>query len=322
MQRRTVLVLAATLLIAVSGCSSIPAPASPTTSSDGTTTATLTPTSIGTGAPADATTVTIVEVVDGDTMHIQYANGTADTIRLLGVDTPETKTDVDPAEFQGIPDTDAGRAWLRDWGHKASEFARSELAGQTVQITGDTQADRRGSYGRLLVYIYHDGELFNLQLLRQGYARMYDSQFSKRSQFSDAEETAQTNDVGLWGFASGTTATPATDGGGQLIVADIHADAAGNDNENLNGEYLVFENTGDTSLDLSGWTVSDAAGHTYTFPAGVTLATGQQLTLYTGSGDDTDTELYWGSERAIWNNGGDTIIVKNDTGSVTLEESY
>ncbi|WEL28721.1 MBL fold metallo-hydrolase [Haloferax volcanii] len=105
------------------------------------------------------------------------------------------------------------------------------------------------------------------------------------------------------------TLTPvATDGGTEtasLAVADVHADAAGDDADNLNDEYIVFENTGSDALDISGWTVADVAGRTYTFPPDTTLAAGETLSLHTGTGTDTSTDYYWGSGSAIWNNGGD-----------------
>ncbi|QSG09579.1 Metal-dependent hydrolase of the beta-lactamase superfamily II [Halapricum desulfuricans] len=117
-----------------------------------------------------------------------------------------------------------------------------------------------------------------------------------------------------------TTASPTTDTG--LTVTQIHADAAGDDRENLNDEYVVFTNSGDSTLDLAGWTIADAAGHTYTVPAGVSLDPGAELVLRTGSGTDTATELYWGSGSPIWNNNGDTVIVRNSTGSIVIEEDY
>ncbi|WP_440992330.1 lamin tail domain-containing protein [Haloarchaeobius baliensis] len=127
---------------------------------------------------------------------------------------------------------------------------------------------------------------------------------------------------------SGERVVPITsDGGtstsvaGQLSLAAVHADAAGNDNENLNDEYLTFENTGDSELDLGGWVLADAAGHRYTFPS-VTLAPGEQVTVYTGSGTDGEGELYWGAEGAIWNNGGDTVLVTTDEGTVVVREEY
>ncbi|ELZ40408.1 beta-lactamase [Halorubrum tebenquichense DSM 14210] len=46
------------------------------------------------------------------------------------------------------------------------------------------------------------------------------------------------------------------------------------------------------------------------------------MTLRTGSGTDTDTELYWGSGSPIWNNAGDTVILSNADGEHVLEVSY
>ncbi len=264
--------------------------------------------------------VTVVEVVDGDTMDVRYANGSTDTIRLLGVDTPEVNAEPLPAEFEGIPESREGRTWLREWGQRASEFARSELSGAEVRIVVDARSDVRGSYGRLLVYVHEDGELFNRVLLERGYARLYDSEFSRRASFSDAEARARTDDVGLWGFGEGGAGTAARDSG--LVVADIHADAAGDDNENPNGEYVVFENAGSDALDLSGWRVRDEAGHTYVFPEGFVLEPGDRVTLHSGDGADDGTALYWHSDGAIWNNGGDTVTVATDAGDRVLSRTY
>lgn len=304
-------------------------------------TATSTPTASGGSAgttPSNSGqstwTVTVVRIIDGDTMEVRFEDGHTEDVRLLGVDTPEVHTENDPSEFEGVPDTDSGHEWLRDWGHRASEYARAELSGETVRIETDSAADRRGSYGRLLVYLTDDDGEFNQRLLRQGYARMYDSSFSKRATYLELEANAQDNDVGVWGFDGGSgasdqtptpTATPVPDGGtehDQLAVSEIHADAAGNDHDNLNDEYIVFENTGDEALEMDGWRISDEADHTYTVPQGFTLDPGVEVTLYTGSGEDSETELYWGSERAVWNNNGDTIYVHDDEGTLVLERTY
>jgi competence protein ComEC len=132
------------------------------------------------------------------------------------------------------------------------------------------------------------------------------------------------------GAVATPTATVATDGGTPTVtatpealnVAQINADAEGDDRENLNDEYIVLKNTGAEPLDLSGWTVADEAGRTYTVPDGFTLAPGTTVTLHTGSGTDTDTDLYWGSGSPIWNNGGDTVIISTPNGTVVLEETY
>ncbi|WP_276258690.1 lamin tail domain-containing protein [Haloglomus litoreum] len=263
-------------------------------------------------------TVTVTRVVDGDTLEVQYDNGTADTVRLLGVDTPEVHTDNSPDEFEGVPETEAGRSCLGRWGERASSYAKETLTGEEVTLYFDEKEGRRGYYGRLLSYVVHDGSNFNYGLVSGGYARVYDSQFTAREAFYDAESTAQGDGTGLWECATESpptgTATATADGG-------IHADAEGNDNENLNDEYVTLENTGDTDLSLAGWTVSDEAGKTYTF-GDVTLAPGERVTLHTGSGTDGDGDLYWGREGAVWNNGGDTVTVRDDSGAVVAERSY
>jgi endonuclease YncB( thermonuclease family) len=115
---------------------------------------------------------------------------------------------------------------------------------------------------------------------------------------------------------------PESSSSGMLSVAEINADAAGNDTNNLNDEYVVFENTGDASLDLTDWQVQDEVEKTYTFPS-FTLDAGAQVTLRTGTGTDTSTDLYWGrTGSAVWNNGGDTVFVYDDTGTLVIEEPY
>ncbi|WP_144901115.1 lamin tail domain-containing protein [Halobellus captivus] len=280
---------------------------------------------------ADGVRVTVTEVVDGDTVHVAHENGSRETVRLLGVDTPETFSPNDPADFEGVPGTAAGVECLGRAGEAASAYAVDRLAGETVTLVFDEESDRRGYYGRLLAYVYVDGESFNHALLREGHARVYPSTFTERERYERTETEARDARRGLWscidhpGAATSSptsTLTPLADGGGPLAVADIHADAEGNDNENLNDEYVVFRNVGADELDLSGWTVVDAADHTYTFPEGTTLAPDAELTLRTGSGTDTGSTLYWGAERAIWNNDGDVVIVGDASGATVLRRSY
>ncbi|MFA1610902.1 lamin tail domain-containing protein [Halobellus rubicundus] len=282
----------------------------------------------------DAVHVTVVEVVDGDTVDVAYPNGTRDTVRLLGVDTPETHGENTPGEFEGVPETADGRECLARAGERASAYARDRLAGETVALRFDERADRRGYYGRLLAYVVVDGESFNHALLREGHARVYDSTFTERERYEATEADARAAHRGLWACAdpdalatttapATATATPLADGGsGPLEVVEVHADAAGNDHENLDDEYVTFRNAGEAALDLSGWTVADAAGHTYTVPDGTVLDPGAELTLRTGSGTDTETTLYWGADGAVWNNGGDEVVVRDDDGSVVLRYAY
>jgi micrococcal nuclease len=267
-------------------------------------------------------TVTVTSVTDGDTMDIRYENGSTDTVRLLGVDTPETGGTNYPSEFEGVPDTTAGEECLATWGDEASTFATTQLEGEQVTLLYDQQADRRGDFGRLLAYIEIGDTNFNYQLIQDGYARVYDSTFSLSDDFYSAETVSQDAATGLWECQNPDSGDGGDSGSGELYVEYVHEDAYGNDNENLNDEYVVFENVGDGSMDLSGYTVTDSDGNEYTVPDGFTLGAGESFRLHTGSGTDTATDLYWGKSYAVWGNSGDTVYVYDDSGDFVLDWYY
>ncbi|MCK4736650.1 MAG: lamin tail domain-containing protein, partial [Methanophagales archaeon] len=93
-----------------------------------------------------------------------------------------------------------------------------------------------------------------------------------------------------------------------VVIWYAHYDAAGNDHYNLNDEYIVLKNIGGTSINLERWVIKDKENHTYVFPS-FELLPGATVTIRTGSGTNTATDLYWGSKRAIWNNKGDTVYL-------------
>jgi len=145
------------------------------------------------GAPA-----TVVDVVDGDTLDVRYRDGTTDTIRLLGVDTPEVHVENDPPEFEGVPDTAAGADCLREGGEAAGAAVRGRVAGERVRVVVDGTADRRDPYERLLAYVVHEGEDLNYWLVASGYARVYDTTFARADRYYGAEADAQAAGAGLW----------------------------------------------------------------------------------------------------------------------------
>ena len=100
---------------------------------------------------------TVVDVVDGDTIDVARGpDGRAsDTVRLLGIDTPETHHPTKPVEC---------------FGPEASSFTEERLTGRSVQLEADIE--QRDRYGRRLAYVVVDGKRFNDELLRRGYARL------------------------------------------------------------------------------------------------------------------------------------------------------
>lgn len=80
-------------------------------------------------------------------------------------------------------------------------------------------------------------------------------------------------------------------------------DAPGNDNFNLNAEWVRIKNVCATRKNISGWRIHDyGRNHTYVFATGVRIRPGRTITVYTGSGDNTGPKKYWGKGAAVWNN--------------------
>ncbi len=127
----------------------------------------------------------VTKVVDGDTIAIDM-NGRTETLRLIGINTPET---VDP------------RRPVECFGKEASANAKSLLTGVRVRLEGDSSQDARDKYGRMLAYVFlDDGTNFNELMIREGYAYEYTYHFPYKYQreFKEAQRMAKEGGMGLW----------------------------------------------------------------------------------------------------------------------------
>jgi hypothetical protein len=95
----------------------------------------------------------------------------------------------------------------------------------------------------------------------------------------------------------------------RAAITGIHADAAGDDRRNLNGEYALVRNTGAAAINLAGWKL-DAGDRSQRFSlASYVLKKGATVRIHTGRGTTRAGHLYLGSGRPIWNNDGDTATL-------------
>lgn len=126
---------------------------------------------------------TVTKVVDGDTIKINY-NGETKTVRLIGVDTPES---VHPDESKNT-----------DYGKVASEYTKTLLDGKNIQLEFDVEQEDK--YGRLLAYVYLDGEMVNKKLLTEGYAQLatYPPNVKYVDEFTNIQKEARENKIGFW----------------------------------------------------------------------------------------------------------------------------
>ena len=126
--------------------------------------------------------VRLIEVTDGDTIRVLY-RGREERVRLIGVDTPEVPWYGGSGECFGV---------------EAARYAKRRLEGRLVRL--EFGADRRDRYGRLLAYLYVDDELFNLTLVRLGYAAADPVTPNTRLAplFARAQASARATGEGLW----------------------------------------------------------------------------------------------------------------------------
>jgi micrococcal nuclease len=184
----TLLVVSA---VVFAGCSFVKAGAGPNTQTEQT--------------AAESMTVRIVRVEDGDTYWFRNESGNAVGIRLIGVDTPEVRGRNYPIEYEGIPDTEAGRSHLYEWGKHITKEMRERLVGETVRLEFDSQLPKRGYYDRLVAYVYLNGTLVNRDLIASGYARVYPSSFDRREAFVAVESDARRANRGIWNYTGNST---------------------------------------------------------------------------------------------------------------------
>ena len=136
--------------------------------------------------------------VDGDTIAVNM-NGNVESVRFIGIDTPETHKPHTPVQC---------------YGPAAAAYTKRLIGNNRVRLVSDSLSTDRDRYDRLLRYVYlPDGTLVNEELVRNGYAFYYPYfPFSKSAAFKADQQAAMADHKGLWG----NCAPKPTDGGGYV----------------------------------------------------------------------------------------------------------
>jgi micrococcal nuclease len=234
--------------------------------------------------PAEAA---VVSVYDGDTLTLD----TRDKVRLRWVNTPELR----PPE---------------EYGAEARDLVSSLVLQKRVSLL--TSGGRDG-YGRLLSGVVVDGKNLSVALLEAGLAHVFiipPDNTDLKPLFS-AQSRARAARRGIW-----STVRYA----GALHITSFHANADGDDRENVNGEYLRICNISDQPLDLAGYRIADISGRNWEIPAAI-IPVGHTFKLHSGRGAQAvdsaaQISLYLGSSDPIWNNGSDRATIYDRFGRV------
>ena len=255
----------------------------------------------------------VFKVVDGDTIHVTIGQWLT-SVRMIGLDTPETVHPKKPVEY---------------FGREASNFAKKVLTGREVKLSYDW--NKRDIYDRLLAYVwipveYNDSTkhvLFNILAIINGYGHAYlDFPFNDEYMniFKEAQKYARENSLGLWAGGTVTeeesqasqpqTTQPQPQGKVDVRISYIKYDE--------NPEYIEIKNYGDITVNLQGWKITDEdEKHVYVF-GNVELKPGYVIRLYSGN---KATKNIW-VKTYIWNNDGDTGFLYDSNGNLVDKYSY
>jgi micrococcal nuclease len=237
----------------------------------------------------------VVFVADGDTFDATGPEGRV-TVRLLGINTPEH-----------------GECGFTE----ARDELRRLLERAPLTLIQDQSA--RDSFGRLLRYVENaDGVDAGAAMVDAGRAisRRYWPDTARNDHYDALEAAARDAGRGAWSECDAPAA-------GAEVSIELHADAAGPDNENLNDEWVRLTNTSPVALDLEGWVVADSTASNRYALHGVMLDPGASVTLYTGCGEDAPGVRYWCTDGyPIWNNDGDTVFVRDPSGATVAFSDY
>lgn len=136
-------------------------------------------------APQTSKFLPVSKVVDGDTFWVKHPDGREEKIRLIGVDSPESRR--------------TGRKEVEYFGKESSDFANRMLSGKKVRLEYDVQ--RYDRYQRTLAYVYlEDGTFFNALMVREGFATVatFPPNVRYESLFHQEQQKARSMKKGLW----------------------------------------------------------------------------------------------------------------------------
>jgi micrococcal nuclease len=155
--------------------------------------ATPSPTVAPTPAPTPLVGI-VTKVVDGDTIRVDLPTG-VETVRIIGIDTPET---VDHNRPEAC------------FGAEASAFARASLEGKSVTLEIDPTQDDHDRYDRLLAHIHVGDALYAAEAIGQGFGihYVYERPSIHASELAAAQAAAKAANVGIWATCQGRVDLP------------------------------------------------------------------------------------------------------------------
>jgi len=234
----------------------------------------------------------LVSVEDGDTIRVRLeTDKSVRNIRLIGIQAFEEKTNKNLHSACGAKQaTQELRKILKkgDWLQLRSVKSDSKNRGRLYRSV--FKADKNGQYS------------INVQteLLRKGFVLWLPDKIENANNEINrlAMQEAIDNRRNIW---SGRLCKKSKTQNILLGLA-INHDASGDDNFNVNGEYVLIENGSSSLVNLEGWTLRDTSQRSFKFPKNSLIQPAQRITVKAGFGDNTAAVFFMNSPTPMFEN--------------------
>lgn len=260
----------------------------------------------------------VVSVEDGDTIKVRLEiNKTLRNIRLTGIQAFEEKTTKNLHAACGAKQaTKELKRLLKkgDWVQLRSVKSNSKNRGRLYRSV--FKADKNGQY------------TINIQteLLRNGFALWLPDKIENANNKINrlAMQEAVDNRRNIWGGKLCKKSKTQN----ILLGLAINHDASGDDNFNVNGEYVLIENGSVAPVNLEDWTIRDTSQRSLKFPKNSIIQPGQRIMVRAGFGDNTNTEYFMNSSTPMfenidkYNGVGDGAFLLDEYGNMRLWTIY
>jgi len=234
----------------------------------------------------------VISVEDGDTIKVRLEKDkSVRNIRLIGIQAFEGKTDKNLAAACGAKQaTKELKRLLKkgNWVQLRSVKSDSKNRGRLFRSV--FKADKNGNYTIKI----------QTELLRNGFVLWLPDKVENANNEINrlAMQEAIDKRKNIW---SGKLCKKSKIQNILLGLA-INHDAPGDDNFNVNGEYVLIENGSSIAVNLEGWTLRDTSQRSFKFPKNTIIQPGQRITVKAGVGDNTSTEFFMNSPTPMFEN--------------------
>jgi len=157
------------------------------------------------------------------------------------------------------------------------------------------------------IYVTNYPSTYTYSMIAAGYATISDVGAIYYRQWSEAEDQAKKDSVGIWATSTGWE--------------DLSIERFLYSSSDPAEEYIQLKNRRAGETNLEGWIIRDSGGASFDIPVDM-IGGNERITIYMGKGEDAESTFYMGLETDTFNNEGGTIFIQDNDGFDIIRYSY